>query len=135
MELKAHLEHTRDKFDVTNLFDRSGYSPLHFAAYKNSDRLCEILCEFILTRGLNEDKISEEDKQLRKEKLSWWINQHSRGEEGFTAMHFASFHGNMKLIRYLKLYGANVFAKNKQEINMLHVAAQGDQPASLAFFI
>lgn len=31
-------------------------------------------------------------------------------------------------------FGANVHAKNKQEINMLHVAAQGDQPASLLFF-
>ena len=58
MELKAHLEHTKDKFDVTNLYDRSGYSPLHFAAYKNSDRLCEILCEFIMFRGSTDDRLS-----------------------------------------------------------------------------
>jgi hypothetical protein len=29
---------------------------------------------------------------------------------------------------------ANIYAKNKQDINMLHVAAQGDQPSSLNFF-
>lgn len=39
-ELKSHLELTKSKFDVTKIYDRSGYSPLHFAAYKNSDRLC-----------------------------------------------------------------------------------------------
>jgi len=55
--------------------------------------------------------------------LKDWINQHSKGEEGFTALHFAAFHGNMKNIRLLMKYGANVHAKNKQEINMLHVAA------------
>lgn len=54
------------------------------------------------------------------------MNQHSKGEEGFTALHFASFHGNMKLIKMLMKHGANVYAINKQEINMLHVAAQGD---------
>ena len=55
MELKVHLESTKDKFDVTTLYDRSGYSPLHFASYKNSDRLCEILCEFVLSRGEQAD--------------------------------------------------------------------------------
>lgn len=58
-----------------------------------------------------------------KERLKTWINQHSKGEEGFTALHFASFHGNMSLIKMLMKLGANVYAINKQEINMLHVAA------------
>jgi palmitoyltransferase len=55
--------------------------------------------------------------------LKDWINQHSKGEEGFTALHFASFHGNMKIMRLLIDNGANIFAVNKQHINMLHVAA------------
>ena len=51
---------------------------------------------------------------------------HSKGEEGFTPLHFASFHGNIELIRLLIGYDANIFSVNKQGINMLHVAAQGD---------
>ena len=31
--------------------------------------------------------------------------------------------------------GANIYAQNTQAINMLHVAAQGDQPVSLAYFL
>jgi ankyrin repeat protein len=42
---------------------------------------------------------------------------------GFTALHFASYHGNPKMIDLLVDCGANVYATNRQEINMLHVAA------------
>lgn len=58
--------------------------------------------------------------------LANWINTTSRGEDGFTAMHFASFHGNMTLVKMLVKYGGNIYARNKQGINMIHVAAQGD---------
>jgi ankyrin repeat protein len=113
-ELKSHLENNRDKLDVTNIYDRSGYSPLHFAAYKNSDKLCEILCEYILTsHKIEEIENSEDEKMKRLSILKEWINKPSKGEEGFTALHFASFHGNMRLIKYLIKNGANVYAKNK----------------------
>ena len=38
------------------------------------------------------------------------------------------------MIKMFVKYGANSFAKNKQQINMLHVAAQGDQAYSLTYF-
>lgn len=60
---------------------------------------------------------------MRKILLKSWINSHSRGDDGFTALHFASFHGNMGLIRLLVKHGANVKAQNRQGINMLHVSA------------
>lgn len=60
---------------------------------------------------------------MNKEILRAWINEPSKGEEGFTSLHFAAFHGNMTLIKYLVKNGADVWAKNKQDINMLHVAA------------
>lgn len=112
VELKAHLQSTKDRFDVTEIYDRSGYSPLHFAAYKNSDKICEILCDFVLDQGSPEETESAVDQE-RRQKLKNWVNTHSRGDEGFTALHFASFHGNMVLVRMLVGYGANVFAKNK----------------------
>jgi ankyrin repeat protein len=43
--------------------------------------------------------------------------------DGFTALHFASFYGNIKLIRLLVSHGANIHAVNKIGINMVHVAA------------
>lgn len=38
------------------------------------------------------------------------------------------------LIKLLIRHGADINAKNKFGINMLHVAAQGDQPISLYYF-
>lgn len=55
--------------------------------------------------------------------LAEWINMTTRNEEGFTSLHFASFHGSARLIRLLVRNGADIYAINKQGINMVHVAA------------
>ena len=60
--------------------------------------------------------------------LADWINSQSKCEDSFTAMHFASFFGNFEMIEYLMSHGGNPMATNKSDINMLHVAAQGDKP-------
>lgn len=39
------------------------------------------------------------------------------------------------MIKYLMSLGGDPFAVNPCDINMLHVAAQGDQPLSLALFL
>jgi ankyrin repeat protein len=70
--------------------------------------------------------VTDEQRKEREEVLKNWINTSTKGEEGFTAMHFASFHGNISLIETLLGQGGNVNVKNKQDINMMHVAAQGD---------
>lgn len=56
---------------------------------------------------------SNEEKLQRVDKLVEWINRKATGDEGFTALHFASFHGNMKSIKYLIANGANIFITNK----------------------
>ena len=50
-ELKNHLDTTKDKFNITQIYDKSGYTPLHYAAYKNIEKACEILIDFILSGG------------------------------------------------------------------------------------
>lgn len=54
-----------------------------------------------------------------------WIN-HKTDDDGFTALHFASFRGNITLIKLLIENGADKFVKNNFGINVMHVAAQGD---------
>lgn len=55
-------------------------------------------------------------------------------EDGFTALHFASFRGNIALIKLLMKNGADMYIRNNFGINVMHVAAQGDQPISLFYF-
>jgi ankyrin repeat protein len=55
-------------------------------------------------------------------------------DDGFTALHFCSFKGNVDLCMFLIEKGADKFATNNFGINMLHTAAQGDMPISLYYF-
>ena len=47
--LAAHLKSTRTRIDVNKVFDKSGYTPLLYAAYKNIQRACEVIIEFLLS--------------------------------------------------------------------------------------
>ena len=38
------------------IYDKSGHSPIHYAAYKNIDKVCEVLIKFVLSE--NEDEIN-----------------------------------------------------------------------------
>jgi palmitoyltransferase ZDHHC13/17 len=59
-----------------------------------------------------------------------WVNARTT-KEGFTALHFASFRGNIRIIRLLIGVGANINVRNNYGINLMHIAAQGDQTHSL----
>ena len=57
-ELRAHLDATKDRFNVANIYDKSGYTPIHYAAYKNIEKACEILISFALA-----DEVSNRSSQ------------------------------------------------------------------------
>jgi ankyrin repeat protein len=65
--------------------------------------------------------------------MSIFINSKTT-QEGFTSLHFCSFKGNVDMIKLLIENGADKFSVNTFGINMLHTAAQGDQPISLYYF-
>jgi hypothetical protein len=52
----------------------------------------------------------------------------------FSALHYAAYRGNIEMIEILIEIGADVNCKNKFGLGVLHVAAQGDQPAILFYF-
>ena len=51
-KLERHLEENSERFNVTRIFNQSGFTPAHLAAYKGQNRMCEILINFVL----NSDK-------------------------------------------------------------------------------
>lgn len=52
-QLKEHLDQVKEKVDLTKIYDRSGYSPLHFAAFKNHDQICKALCDHVVRLDAN----------------------------------------------------------------------------------
>ena len=47
-ELRAHLNATKDSIDIMKIHDKSGYSPLHYASYKNMYQASKVIIDFLL---------------------------------------------------------------------------------------
>ena len=58
----------------------------------------------------------------------------TKNERGVVALHYASFQGNVDIIKYLINYGADVTSLTSRDLNVIHYAAQGNQPNSLLYF-
>ena len=64
-----------------------------------------------------------EIKEQRKFILRDWINDNSGSSDGFSPLHYSSFHGNVKSIKFLLEHGADVEIVNNIKVNVMHVAA------------
>ena len=74
------------------------------AAFKNAEACFIALFEHAKKRAQSED--------LKKDRLKLWVDV--QNSEGFTALHFASFHGNYKLLQSLvETANADVTLANK----------------------
>lgn len=71
-------------------------------------------------------------ENLNQNQLIVYLNK--KAFNGFTALHYASFRGNIKLIEKLIEIGGDYKAVNNNGLNVIHMAAQGDQPSSLVLF-
>jgi ankyrin repeat protein len=100
--------------------DEEGLNCLHRACYLNLTDFVNIIFEemTILSQG--------------KEILTKLVNKSSK--KSLTAIHLAAYRGNIEIIKLLIKNGANIQAKNEKGLNVLHMAAQGDQPSALLFF-
>jgi ankyrin repeat protein len=61
-----------------------------------------------------------------------WINAPSN--QGYTAILFASYRGNIDTIKILIENGADIYSTNIQGLNVVHMASQGNQPSSIVYF-
>ena len=128
-KLERHLEKTAEKLDVAKVLNPSGFTPVHLAAYKGQNRTCEVLINFVLNsdnykgcpatpQDETENSTNANAKESKKKRkvmqrrnhLRQWLNRHTQGEDSFTALHFASFHGNLNLIRLFIKHGSDVRA-------------------------
>lgn len=51
----------------------------------------------------------------------------SKNNEGYTAAHYASFKGNVTVLKCLQKYEANLLISSDLGMSLLHIAAQGDK--------
>jgi ankyrin repeat protein len=125
----AILDYLRVNFiDLTQLRDSRGYTVLHLVAYKGLESMCKMLLQIAKDKSLS--GLDEKEKQKR---VKEWVNVKTTEDE-FTALHMASFSGKYSIVCMLIENKANIYSINKDGLNMLHTAAQGDQAFMLYYF-
>ena len=88
--LSALLKRDGQDFDLFDFRDAQGYTPLSLASFKNNEASFELIYE-----------------QCRlKNGFLKFINV--QNIEGFSAIHFASFHGSYSMLRKLSDAGADI---------------------------
>ena len=125
----AVLDFLRVHFiDLTKIKDSRGYTALHIVAYKGLDSMWKMLLSVAKDKSLEGVESS-----LKIQRIKEWVNVKTKDDE-FTALHMAAFSGKYSIICMLIENKADIYAINKDGLNMLHTAAQGDQAFMLYYF-
>ena len=80
-----------------------------------------------------EFSLSEEEKSQNLEIFKNFINAKTQIDNQ-TALHYASFRGNIKIIKLLLENYAEINALSANGYNMIHKASQGNKPSAIIFF-
>mmetsp|Transcript_17121 Transcript_17121/g.28881 ORF Transcript_17121/g.28881 Transcript_17121/m.28881 type:complete len:238 (+) Transcript_17121:1994-2707(+) len=108
--------------DVTAIIDDKDQTLLHHAVQIGVGDKAQLLINF-----------ARKEQKVPEERIRHWINLQSN-DEGWTALHFSAFQGNVDAIYTLLENGADYTIKNKNGLNLLHVSAQGDTAPPLYLF-
>lgn len=93
------------------MVDDEGLTLLHHAVLKGVEGKTKILID-----------LAKKSQNVNDKSLIEWINRKTYGE-GWTALHYASFAGNLDAIYTLIYNSADIHKLNNNGLNMLHVAA------------
>ena len=95
-----------------------GSTILHISVFRKLYDIVKIIIDFC--------------KDKNKDGLKDFINE--KNKMGTTAIHFAAFKGDVKIIKLLIENGADIYATTNRELNIFHYSAQGNKPTSLMYF-
>ena len=108
---------------------------LHNACAIDKTKMAETIIEQTKKRlKLNSESIlSPEERENNETIFKDFINAKTLGDNQ-TALHYASFRGNIKIIKLLIENHADIKALTLGGYNMLHKAAQGNKPSAIIYF-
>ena len=93
-------------------------SVLNISVYKKSFKITKIFIDYCKKHNL--------------EKLNDFINEPN--DQGVTPLHYASFRGEVQIIKLLVENGGDITKTTKRKLNVIHYCAQGNKPNSLLYF-
>lgn len=101
--------------------DEKKFTLLHYAAFHN-----QLNSAMVVIRHYQSYLKAEKGARVKE-----YINLQT--DDGFTAIHFASYRGNTELVQFLESFGGNLYQTNAHGMNIMHIGAQGNQPVSIIF--
>jgi ankyrin repeat protein len=107
---------------------------LPFWNYKENDGSTALVKSVFLNMSEISCLLIETAKQRMNSHTDFVNYLNLKGDNGFNALHYAAFRGNLRLIEKLIHFGADINIKNNSGLNVMHMAAQGDQPNAIVFF-
>ena len=110
-------------YKVWLLKEENDYTALHRAVFNNSEKIVSLIIEELKKRIGFESKMA----------LSNFINE--KTNEGITALHYAAYKGNITIAKLLIENGAVVEMVTNRGKNVMHLAAEGNQPSIMYYFI
>ena len=132
-ELKAYILNPDN--EIWEVIRGDKLTPLHNACVLDKYPVIETLITQTKIRlGLTgNSNISEKEKNNNKEIFKNFINAKTE-IDSLTPIHYASFRGNIPVIKLLIENGADIHVKSTHGLTVLHKAAQGDKPSAIVYF-
>ena len=114
---------------ISNYLEDEQYTVLHRIAFKIINgknftffSVAEDIIKFIIEK----EKLEKDTPELIH-----FLNKQTK--QGYTAMHYAAYRGNIYLIKLLSEYKADINCRNKRNLSIMHLAAQGNSPLTLIY--
>ena len=108
---------------VWQLKDDNGYTILHKAVFNGDIVMTNVILEELRKRlGMRS-----------KDSMAKFIDE--KNNEGLTALHYAAYKGNITILKRLVESGASVDAVTNLGKNVMHMAAEGNQPSMMIYLI
>ena len=120
------------KNEIWNIKKEDNITILHSACVLDKSYIIETIVNEIKKRlHINEeDSLSKEEKSKNEQIFKDFINEKTESD-GLTALHYASFRGNIKIIKLLISNYADINALSNNRLNMIHKTAQGNKPSTI----
>ncbi len=125
----------REKFFEIKKILKESKKPLTIWKYKtkeNDDSTILHCSVFYNHTKIIKEIIKYCKKHLTDKEFKDFINKQNKN--GITALHYASFRGNVDILNYLEFYGADMNVVTNKNLNVIHFACQGNKPNSLVYF-
>ena len=120
-EIKEYF--SNQDYKVWQFKEENGYTSLHRSVFMNNLETTKVIIKELKKRlgfGAN--------AQIKK-----FINE--KTNDGLTALHYAAYKGNIEIAKFLIENGASVDVINKRGKNIIHSAAEGNEPSIMIYFM